>query len=960
MNCLNEELKRRVSFYFFEISQKDSGKLQTGLDFWFFSSRKRTEKMNYYNPTFKLSRRQVMKKWLCLFFMVIFAHSILATIPPINGGGLPQKVKEHTEMMQMEYPNGNLAKVIQEWARQKQSLQKISGSTSTYPGTLQYFFPVLVGKYADAGYVQEDAPQELQKELFDGPWPTITMREFYLENSYNQFEIGGMVYGWIQASQPESLYTGPSGSYGMGGYAATFVRELLDSVDADVDFSQFDNDIDGFVETLFIVHSGPGQEYYGKESMRNHIWSHSSRLSYYGGYYSTNDNNSQGIQVKIDNYIIQPAVNLDSSLISIGVFCHEFGHALGLPDLYDTDNSNGASEGIGEWGLMGAGNWNTPKSPSHFCAWSKEILGWLSPVLLEEDIDLQTITPVEINPVAYKLWAEGNIVPYASPYGAQMNVGSQYFLVENRQRIGSDANLNAPGLLIWHVDNPVLNNKDENHKMVDLEEADGLNHLDLEENRGDTGDPFPGSTGNTLFDSTSNPNSWDYDDNDTKVSVSIIAKEFNEVIVDFSVGIIKYEFTQIVLTDDNENGVLEAGEQISLWVELRNNTASSADNVNISVSTASEDLSILDSTSRSFGNIASGDSVNNKSEPFFIEISSQAGENSTHLDISVDMDGGYNKTSQVNFVIGIPELLVVDADISKRSISHFISWLDDNSHPYEVIQSENDSWENHHLLQRDMIAFIGGDNVTALSDTVFQDSLTNWMTGNKSLLIIAPAAGSELDTSDFARDFLHIQYAGLTTSILLKGAPDDPLGMDGGFIFLESRERQMVEAYNGGVLSINFNATNYGGLVRFLDEDQNKIVFSSVDYRHIKDNSPVNEQTVMSAIFDWIGQMTDIFSTEFPTLMEDYLLLQNYPNPFNPRTTIRFFIPNRKLESRLIIYNSLGEKIRIYDLSEVGLGWNEVEWNGKDELGNSVSSGIYYYTIKDNENRISRKMILLK
>src|SRR5690606_41205846 len=44
-------------------------------------------------------------------------------------------------------------------------------------------------------------------------------------------------------------------------------------------------------------------------------------------------------------------------LVGIGVFCHEFGHNLGLPDLYDTDPGNGSSQGIGEWGLMGGGSW---------------------------------------------------------------------------------------------------------------------------------------------------------------------------------------------------------------------------------------------------------------------------------------------------------------------------------------------------------------------------------------------------------------------------------------------------------------------------------------------------------------------------------------------------------------------------------------------------------------------------
>ncbi len=899
-----------------------------------------------------------MKKWICLLFTLILTRSVLATVPPSTGGELPRLVKEHTKRMQLEYPNGSLAKMVQKWAKQKMFLQKVPGVQSLYANTLQYKFPVLVGKYLDAGVVKEDAPQELQKELFDGLWPTITMREFYLENSYHQFDLSGTTYGWIQTSEPESLYTGPPGTYGMEGYAATFVRELLDSVDSAVDFAQYDNNGDGFVETLFVVHSGPGQEYYGENPDHNHIWSHSSKLSYYGDhtYFLTNDFNSNHIRVKVDHYIIQPAINYNGSLISIGVFCHEFGHALGLPDLYDTDNS---SEGIGEWGLMGAGNWNTPSSPSHFCAWSKEILGWLSPMVIEEDIDLLTVTPVEENPVVYKLWTEGNLEPYTSPYGAGLDAGKEYFLLENRQRIGSDKYLNESGMLIWHVDNSVMYNTDEYHKLVDLEESDGLSHLDLKENRGDSGDPFPGFTGNMLFNTKSNPASHDYNDNDSKVGVSIVDQNLNDIVVNLKVGTNRYEFTQTIFEDANENGIFEPGEQISLWLEIQNNTDSPAENVSLESSSASIDL-FFQNPSVNFGNIASGGSADNQSDPFLIDISAEAPENTVLLEVRLLVNGEYIKSKQIDLVIGIPELLVLDADLSKGSFFHFKSWLDKNGHAYEIIVIQDQNWQNVHFSQRNLIAVIGGDNPGALSDSVLQDSLQNWMTDNKSLLVIAPQVAAELDTAEFSRNFLHIQYSGSTSSDLLKGNPGDPIDIGGGSIFLEPEERQMVAPENGGAISISFDGTNYGGLIRCEDEQHNKIIFSSIDFRLVKYDSPVSAEIIMSAIFNWFNMLVDIASASSPILLEDHLLLQNYPNPFNPSTTIRFYIPARNIQTELTIFNSLGGKIRSYNLSYNKSGWNQIEWNGKDDNSNTVSSGIYYYMLQTSNRRTSRKMILLK
>lgn len=882
----------------------------------------------------------------------------MATVPPAAGGELPPLVKEHTKRMQLEYANSRVAKMVQKWAKQKMLLQKVPGVQSVITNTLQYQFPVLVGKYLDAGVVKEDAPQELQKELFDGPWPTITMREFYQENSYHQFDLGGTLYGWIQVSKPESLYTGPPGTYGMEGYAADFVRELLDSVDSAVDFAQYDNDIDGFVETLFVVHSGPGQEYFGENPDHNHIWSHSSKLSYYGdhNYFLTNDFNSNNIRVKVDHYIIQPAVNFNGSLISIGVFCHEFGHALGLPDLYDTDYS---SEGIGEWGLMGGGNWNTPSSPSHFCAWSKEILGWLSPMVIEEDTDLLMVTPVEENPVVYKLWTEGNLEPYTSPYGAGLDVGKEYFLLENRQRIGSDKYLNESGLLIWHVDNSVMYNTDEYHKLVDLEESDGLNHLDLKENRGDSGDPFPGFTGNMLFNTNSNPASHDYNDNDSKVGVSIIDQNLNDIVVNLKVGTNRYEFTQTIFEDANENGIFEPGEQISLWLEIQNNTDSPAENVSLELSSSSIDLFFQNPTVN-FGNIVSGGSADNQSDPFLIDISTEALQNTVLLEVRLLVNGEYIKSKQIDLVIGIPELLVLDADLSKGSLFHFKSWLDKNGHACEIIDIQDQNWQNVHFSQRNLIAVIGGNNPGALSDSVLQDSLQNWMTDNKSLLVIAPQVAAELDTTEFSRNFLHIQYSGSTSNDLLKGNPGDPIDIGGESIFLEPEERQMVAPENGGAVSISFDGTNYGGLIRCEDEHHNKIIFSSIDFRLVKYDSPVSAEMIMSAIFNWFIMLVDITSASSPILLEDYLLLQNYPNPFNPSTTIRFYIPARNIQTELTIFNSLGGKIRSYNLSNNKPGWNQIEWNGKDDNGNTVSSGIYYYMLQTSNRRTSRKMILLK
>jgi M6 family metalloprotease-like protein len=887
-----------------------------------------------------------MKKFLVFFALILMICSGYSMIAP-KKHAYPSEFKKLIPRIIEDYGKGNMSQLMGRWARDKWQAKLSKKYTRIYEDTLGLKIPVLCGKFSDATSYIIDAPEQLQQQLFDGPWPTMTMREFYIENSYGQLELTGDTYGWIDVSQPESYYVPDS--------AAIFIRELLDSADNAIDFAQYDNDGDGYVEGLIVVHSNIGAEYGG-----NHIWSHRWRLSSAGvGAYLTNDVNSNGIQVKVDDYTIQGSKIFGGGLERIGVFCHEFGHVLGLPDLYDTSYN---SEGIGDWGLMGGGSWNTPESPSHFCIWSKEALGWLQTTIVEEDREIVSIPGIEDQSIGYKLWYEGNPSPYTSAYGAHLNLGRQYFLIENRQRIGADRYLHSPGLLIWHIDNTVISgNTDVNHKLVDLEEADGFNELDLNLSTGDEGDPFPGSTLNTVFDFNSNPNSTAYNGNDSKVSVTNILSENQEIIANLGVGIIRYQFVQINFTDQNGDMIFEPGETIELWIEIKNNTATTASNVHFDLNSQSDDL-VIQNNSLDLGNIVPAASGSNSGNPFSIEIDPSAVEQTVELELKLTMDGGYKKTQLIDFVIGIPEYLLINKDEGKLSISNLRPWLDENRYPYEI--SATDTITNRPLKyrfkNRKFIAIVGGNNENALADTALQDSLQDWMSFGKSLFVYTPEAAYSLDSSQFAQDFLHIRYHGQSTTVLLKGESGDPLGFNGGYIFLEDDDRQLVDTVNGSIASVKFVGTNCAGIIRYEDQNENKIVFSSVDFRRIKNNSPINQNMIFSDIMNWFGVPSGLKYAKSQILPNDYFLMQNYPNPFNPNTTIRFYLPSGNMDVKLEIFNNLGENVRNIPLTTKNIGWNSVMWDGRNNSGVSVSSGIYYYILKVEDKKIVRKMILLK
>jgi hypothetical protein len=198
----------------------------------------------------------------------------------------------------------------------------------------------------------------------------------------------------------------------------------------------------------------------------------------------------------------------------MGVFAHEYGHALGLPDLYDTDYS---SEGDGRWTVMAAGSWNkvarNGDRPAHFDAWSKYFLGWVTPTRLTATAMGTPFGQVETESGIYQI-----------RNGTPQPATGEYFLLENRQKTGStfDAGLPSSGLLVWHIDEAKTNNDSAcapttagacsaTHYKVALLQADGNFSLETTTNNsGDSGDPFPGTSNKTVLASTSTPNNLLY------------------------------------------------------------------------------------------------------------------------------------------------------------------------------------------------------------------------------------------------------------------------------------------------------------------------------------------------------------------------------------------------------------------------------------------------------------------
>jgi immune inhibitor A len=327
---------------------------------------------------------------------------------------------------------------------------------------------------------------QIQALLFASTTNSLT--GYYQEVSYGQFTLTGEVYGWFRAPHPYSYYVGDS--FGISSpypqNSQGLVEDVVALADGQIDFSRFDENNDGLVENLFIVHAGPGAEDITDPTQRRYyIWSHKWQLSdpAYGcpGTHQTQDG------VNIDVFSVQPERLSEGVMITIGVFAHEFGHILGLPDLYDTDYS---SSGLGWFCLMAAGSWAKignglrGSSPVHPCVWAKYALGWLNPDALERgslETEISATLPAAARTAkAYRLLANPNGVDWTT----QPNGTGEYFMVENRYRTGYDQGLPGSGFLILHVDESQSGNSDETHPLVGIIQADRLGYALPADDRG--------------------------------------------------------------------------------------------------------------------------------------------------------------------------------------------------------------------------------------------------------------------------------------------------------------------------------------------------------------------------------------------------------------------------------------------------------------------------------------------
>ncbi len=484
----------------------------------------------------------IMPKWakyLHLAVLVTLCSAAFAMVPPHPAY---QEVPGTWQPTRIEIPGNFVPRPL--YGTNSTDTGSLLRPRSAKNGDLPQNILALMVEFSDVQFRTEAVyPDYLPHDTaFFERW-MLHLSDFYADASHGRYEMNYTVY-------PQAFrLPRPMGYY--GGDTSTRTDANLPQILPDLMLLSSDlinySDYDGFI----IFHAGAGQEADIEKFRTNSIWSTFLTRRLLQSAFDPDNDDYPGFQTPdgaiLTNVVIVPEdqyhdyfpaegeENASAYLFSIlGVLAHQFGHVLGLPTLFDNDSSNGASQGIGNWGLMGTGVWNASGYvPAQLSAWSRYYLGWEDTVEVRQDSenlyidhflnhqnDATRLYKVPISEREYFLIEnrqqnpDGSMDPYNNlpsytfkllPEGEQdyyddypllpmfnfsknRYIGSEWdFFLPG---FGQDPRTDGSGILIWHIDENVIAEKfttnfdlnringDARHKGVDLEEADGYQNLD--------------------------------------------------------------------------------------------------------------------------------------------------------------------------------------------------------------------------------------------------------------------------------------------------------------------------------------------------------------------------------------------------------------------------------------------------------------------------------------------------
>lgn len=362
-------------------------------------------------------------------------------------------------------------------------------TTKHFPTTGKQKVLIILAEFSNSKFTVDNPKQffhdMLNKEGFDEYGATGSAYDYFNVNSGGLFQPQFDVYGPVTLSNTDAFY-GADDAMGNEANAYQLIIDACRALDSEIDFTQYDVDKDGYIDNVYVYYAGKGQADGGPA---NTVWPHA------GDIYSKMNKEVKLDGVLLDHYACSNEMqNRTGKPDGIGSFCHEFGHVMGLPDLYPTIPGRNIFHPQ-YWDIMCYGSYNNEsRTPPYYSGWERFAFGWTEPEVLTGGE--KTLEPLGDSNKVFIIYGDNE---------------NDYYILENRQKKGWDEYLQGHGMLVWHIDYH-LGSWDTNtvnssalHQSVDLIEADNILTTQTID-----GDPFPGTANITkfTFETTPSLQSW--------------------------------------------------------------------------------------------------------------------------------------------------------------------------------------------------------------------------------------------------------------------------------------------------------------------------------------------------------------------------------------------------------------------------------------------------------------------
>lgn len=444
-----------------------------------------------------------MKKYIILTLSVVLSLPLLAV--PADPTPFAYTLEDGSTVMAIRHGDefhsyittvdgrllkGSLSHEVTDRAARMRKARNSAG-VLTYPVTGEPRSLVILVGFKDLPFAQKqsDFQDLLTKSGYNYNGATGSCRDYYIASSDSIFRPQFDCYGPYTLSE-DMAYYGANTTTSNSEHAAQMVAEACQMAhDAGVNFKDYDTNNDGLVDNVFVFYAGHNEAEGGGE---NTIWPHASNISYLGV-------KLDGVTVSSYSCTSEYKGSNGSTRCGIGTFCHEFGHVIGQPDFYDTDDHYYT---VADWDIMSSGSYNNNgNTPPLFSAYERMYEGWLTPEQLELPGTYMLQDQVNNKKQAYLIAADKHNMSNTSPSP------SEFFILEYRSAENVwDAHLPGSGMLVWHIDflgSAWTNNTPNNGPTLmrmHLEEANGVSWKNRTRNEsGRASDPYPGTQNVTSF-----------------------------------------------------------------------------------------------------------------------------------------------------------------------------------------------------------------------------------------------------------------------------------------------------------------------------------------------------------------------------------------------------------------------------------------------------------------------------